>query len=152
MKREFFLSSKKQKDVSGTANVLVDGRGPFNGVVDTFVKDGNKVYVVAKQKFDLKRSAALSFSFEADIANGKHEYTEDSGLDISYIEGEVFDGWTRYIFYSGIYNTGNVTLTFDGVAGTLKAGFDLDVETDPGKPLNAIGAFRDVAGLKHINK
>ena len=52
MKNEFFLFSNQQKNVSGTGNVLIDSLAPFNGVVDTFITDGEEVYVSARQQFD----------------------------------------------------------------------------------------------------
>ncbi|RON65220.1 hypothetical protein [Pseudomonas fluorescens] len=153
MKRDFILPSEQQKAVSGTANVLIDSLGPFDGVVATFKTDGEVVRVTAKQQFDSKRSAVLIFEFGANINNGQHEYTKESGLYLTYMLVEDVGWGTQYIFYSAVYGSGTVKVTFDSHQGTLAVGFDLDVQNDETEPrLNAIGAFRDVSGLEHMKK
>ncbi|PNG43297.1 hypothetical protein DMX02_09605 [Pseudomonas jessenii] len=153
MKNEFFLFSNKQKNVSGTANVLIDSLAPFNGVVETFATNGEEVYVNARQQFDATRSGSLTFRFKADITNGKHDYEADSGLSIFYSLVEKSDDWTKITPYPAVYGSGAVTVSFDYAKGTLAVGFDLEVQNHSTEPkLKAIGAFRDVSGLEHVKK
>jgi hypothetical protein len=148
MKNEFILFSKQQKAVSGTANVLVDSLAPFNGVVENFITDGIRVQVNASQQFDTKRSGKLQFSCDANIRNGVHEYNKDSGLSIMYLLIESSGGWTKIRVYSGVYGSGAVEVAFDKDKGTLAVGFNLEFSNSPS--LKAIGAFRDVSGLEHV--
>lgn len=153
MKNEFFLTSKKQMAVKGTASVLIDSLAPFTGEVDTFATDGEYVVVIAKQQFDAKRSASLHCEFKADITNGKHNYEEGSGLRISYMLFEEVELGTKFTPYPAVYGSGTLDVTFDLVKGTLALGFDLDVQNNPTEPrLNAKGAFRDVSDLDHLKK
>ncbi|QAX83456.1 hypothetical protein C2E19_06195 [Pseudomonas sp. DTU12.3] len=153
MKNEFFLSSKQQKDVSGTANVLIDSLAPFNGVVETFVTNGEEVYVIARQQFDATRSGSLMFNFKTDITNGKHDYETGSGLYIFYNLIEKTDDWEKLTPYPAVYGSGTVTVSFDYAKGTLAVEFDLEVQNNSTEPkLKAIGAFRDVSGLEHVKK
>ncbi|KIF59611.1 MULTISPECIES: hypothetical protein [Pseudomonas] len=153
MKNEFFLFSNQQKNVSGTGNVLIDSLAPFNGVVDTFITDGEEVYVSARQQFDAKRSGSLTFRFKADITNGKHDYEADSGLSISYALLEKVEGGTKITPFPAVYGSGTVAVTFDYDKGALAVGFNLEVQNSPTEPrLKAIGAFRDVSGLEHVKK
>jgi hypothetical protein len=153
MKNEFFLFSNKQKNVSGTANVLIDSLAPFNGVVETFATNGEEVYVNARQQFDATRSGSLTVRFKADITNGKHDYEADSGLLVFYNLVEKSAGWTKITPYFAVDGSGAVTVSFDYAKGTLALGFDLEVQNNPTEPqLKAIGAFRDVSGLEHVKK
>ncbi|PTT31244.1 hypothetical protein DBR18_07710 [Pseudomonas sp. HMWF021] len=153
MKNEFFLFSNQQKNVSGTANVLIDSLAPFNGVVGNFVTNGETVYVNAHQQFDARRSGSLTFWFKADITNGKHDYEAGSGLHINYALFEKVDEGTIYTPFQAVYGSGIVSVTFDYDKGTLAVGFDLEVQNNPDEPrLKAIGAFRDVSGLEHAKK
>lgn len=153
MKNEFSLSSKKQKNVSGTANVLIHNLAPFNGDVKTFVTNGEEVHVIAHQKFDATRSGSLMFSFKADIINGQHDYKDGSGLSIFYNLVEKIDDREKITLYPAVDGSGTVTVTFDSAKGTLAVDFDLEVQNHPTEPrLKAIGAFRDVSGLEHVKK
>lgn len=153
MKNEIFLSSKQQKDVSGTANVLIDGLAPFNGVIETFSTKDKKVFVSANQQFDAIRSGALTFRFMANITNGKHDYEAGSGLSVTYSLRENFGGLIKITPYPAVYGSGAVNVTFDSAKGTLAVGFELEVQNNPTEPkLKAIGAFRDVSGLVDMNK
>ncbi|MBH3407320.1 hypothetical protein I5P86_19890 [Pseudomonas glycinae] len=153
MKNEFFLFSNQQKNVSGTANVLIDGLVPFNGVVDIFVTDDEEVYVSARQQFDDKRSGSLAFSFKADITDGMHDYEADLGMYISYALFEEVAGGTKITPFPAVYGSGTVNVTFDFDKGTLEVVFNLEVQNSPTEPrLKAIGAFRDVSGLEHVKK
>lgn len=155
MKNSSFVDAvSEQKNVEGTAALLVQSLLPFDGKVITFVIDCSEgdegkpkeVTVFAKQDFDKKRFGLLQFTFCSDIANGKHEYKE--GGKIRSILYMVFDG-SGSTPYPAVYGSGSVNVTFDLKGGTFSADFRLKVQNNPTEPeLEASGAVKNVSGLE----
>ena len=143
---ELLISDPNIAEVHGTATALIGMFAPFSGSVVTFRNDRTHVGVVARQDISATQWLFLRLVFSADIENGSHPFVK--GGKISSVSfAEVDNG--AYKFHMAKYDSGDVEINLDLVAGTLEAGFKLKFEGSPLPEQRDYGAFRNVSGLEY---